>query len=233
MRTFRTLTEFYNSQEWKEFRKRLIFERTSACGGVLKDEITGQPIYKSYDIIAHHVAELTASNVNDVSISLNPDNIKLISHRTHNAEHARFGYTARKKVYFVFGAPCSGKSTYVDSVKGNSDLVVDIDLLWQALTGGQKYFKPNSLRANIFALYGELLEEVKIRKGTWQRAYIVSGAPYKADRERRIEMLGAEPIYIEATRDECMERLYADEERREVMDEWEGYIADWFEKYQE
>ena len=78
-----TLDNFYQSREWAAFREVVIHERTKE-DGLIYDEITGLPILRRYDIILHHVKELTDENVNDVTVSLNPENIQVVSHRTHN-----------------------------------------------------------------------------------------------------------------------------------------------------
>lgn len=230
---WRTLSEFYTSKEWRGLREQLIHERTNKADGILYDEHSGKPLIKSYDIIAHHKQELTLQNVNDYSVSLNPENIMLVSHKSHNEIHARFGYTQGRKVYYIYGAPCSGKSRWVENVKGNSDLVVDIDLVWQAITGGQKYFKPDALKANAFDLYNNLLDMVKTRQGKWARAYIIQGGAHKGQRERLIKELGAEPIFIDTDQQTCLQRLYSDTDRKAVQDQWAGYIADWFNTFQE
>ena len=72
-----TLGNFYRSKEWCSFRELLINERIDKNGEVICARC-GKPIYKRYDIIGHHVTELTEDNVNDASISLNPDNVVLI-----------------------------------------------------------------------------------------------------------------------------------------------------------
>lgn len=232
LKMYRTLTEFYTSKEWRAFRQQLIHDRTSKADGILYDEYSGKPLLKSYDIIAHHKQQLTLQNVNDYAISLNPENIMLVSMRSHNEIHSRFGYTQGRKVYYIYGAPCSGKSTWVESVKGNSDLVADIDLVWQAITGGRKYFKPDALKACAFQIYNDLLDMVKTRQGKWERAYIITGGAHKGQRERQIAELGAEPIYINTDQKTCLQRLHNDTERAEIKDRWAGYIADWFKAYQ-
>ena len=131
MRLFQNLPQFYNSDEWRKFRKQLIHERTNKADGILYDEFDGKPLLQSYDIVLHHKKPLTMQNVNDYSVSLNPENIMIVSQRSHNEIHGRFGYTTQRKVYFVYGAPCSGKTTFVNNIKGNSDLVVDMDNIWQ------------------------------------------------------------------------------------------------------
>lgn len=230
---YRSLSEFYTSKEWRAFRAQLINDRTNKADGILYDEFSGKPLLKSYDIIAHHKQQLTLQNVNDFSISLNPENIMLVSMKSHNEIHARFGYTQGRKVYYIYGAPCSGKSTWVENVKGNSDLIIDIDLVWQAITGGRKYYKPDALKACAFQLYNSLLDMAKTRQGKWERAYIITGGAHKGQRERQITELGAEPIFINTDQDTCLQRLYQDQERAEVQDQWAGYIADWFKLYQE
>lgn len=228
---FKSLDAFYNSDLWRNFRKQLIDERTNKADGILYCQHSGKPLLHSYEIVAHHIKPLTTQNVNDYSISLNPENILLVSHEAHNEIHARFGYCAQRKVYIVHGAPCSGKSSFVDRIKGNSDLIVDIDNIWEAVTG-KRYYKPNALKANVFAMRDTLLETVRTRAGNWERCFIIEGLPYKAERERRTAVYGAELIYIDTDQETCLRRLQADDSRREYEAEWRKYINDYFLRYQ-
>ena len=227
-----TLPQFYNSEEWRKFRQWLISERINPKDGILYDEYSGQPLVNSYDIVLHHITPLTMANVNDYSVSLNPANIMIVSQRSHNEIHSRFGYGANSKVYLVYGAPCSGKTTFVNGIKGNSDLVVDMDNIWQCITGGARYEKPNALRTNAFIVRDALYDSIKTRRGKWERAFVISGEPIASDRNRLISNLGAEAIFIDTDKATCLERLYADCNRAEQQKkEWAGYIEDWFEKY--
>ena len=232
MRTFTSLSQFYTSDEWRGFRASLLSERVNQNDGILYDEHNGKPLLNSYDIVAHHKIPLTMQNVNDYSISLNPENIMLVSHRSHNEIHARYGFAMLKKVYYVYGAPCSGKTTFVRESKGNSDLIVDIDLIWQAVTGGALFEKPDALKAAVFAMRDTLLDIVKTRSGKWERAYVIEGGALKADRERRINALGAEDIFIQCDKETCLQRLASDNTRELVREQWRGYIDDWFNRYQ-
>lgn len=232
MAWFHSLSSFYLSSEWRSLRASLLNERVNPKDGMLYDEYSGQPLINAYDIVAHHKIPLTMQNVNDASISLNPENIMLVSHRSHNEIHARYGFTTQKKVYYVYGAPCSGKSSFVANSKGNSDLIVDIDLIWQAVTGGEMYFKPDALKTIVFQLRDSLLEMVKTRTGKWERAWIIEGGAVKSSRMRRIEALGAEAIFIPADKETCLQRLASDDNRALVRDVWANYIEQWFEQYQ-
>lgn len=208
----------------------LIAERTNSNDGVLYSQHSGQPLLKAYDIVLHHIKPLTPNNVNDFSVSLNPANILICSQKEHNEIHARFGFVAERKVYYIYGAPCAGKTTFVREIKGNSDLVVDMDSIWECITGGERYEKPNALKTNAFSVRDCLLEMVRTRAGKWERAWIISSEGSSGVRERAIERLGAEPIYIESTIDECLKRLYKNPNGRDVK-EWEGFIKRFFEDY--
>lgn len=125
-----TLNNFYKSNQWRDLVNLLKLERVNEDGYVVCERC-GKPILKPYDCIAHHKIELTNDNVNDVNISLNPDNIELIHFKCHNKDHKRFGYENQRKVYIVYGAPYAGKSEWVRSVASYEDLIVDINDIYQ------------------------------------------------------------------------------------------------------
>lgn len=225
--------EFYRSKTWEKFRAVLIQERTNADGLVICEKC-GKPILRKYDCIAHHKKRLTDDNVNDVTIALNPDNVELIHFKCHNEEHQRYAGFAQR-VYLVYGSPCSGKTSWVNEQAYGDDLILDVDRLWDAICNDGRYGKqdgksgkPNRLKANVFGIRDAMLEQIRIRKGKWRNAYIIGGYPLRSDRDRLCELLNATPIYIEATRDECLKR--ADTERPE---RWKDYINNWFDSYTE
>ena len=222
-----TLDNFYQSKAWIKCYTLLRLERTDEDGNLICWH-WHKPITHKYDAIAHHTIFLTEMNVNDFTISLNPDLIQFVHHRCHNRIHNKLGYR-RQEVYLVYGSPLSGKSSYVDSVSDHGDLIVDMDLIWQSITGGAKYEKPASLNSVAFGIRDYLLETVKIRRGKWDNAYIIGGYPLISERERICKMLGAREIYIESTKEECLERLKLDLDRD--FDEWKTYIDAWWERY--
>lgn len=227
MKEFRTAHELYISSEFKTLRKELINTRKDS-DGVLRCEHCGKPLLKDYEIIAHHKQEITAANLNNVEISLNPLNIALVHLHCHNDIHNRFGYNI-KKVYIIHGAPCAGKSTFVNTEKNKNDLVVDIDLIWQALTGGLKYDKPEALKAVVFNIYNELLNQVETRAGKWRTAYVIIAEPRKAKRERLAQQLNAEQIFIDCNKQTAINRLENDNERSSSREQWRQYINNYFE----
>lgn len=219
-----TLSSFYKSKEWERLRGLIIHQREK--NGVIYDEITGAPIIKAYDIIAHHKEVLTDANVNDPAVALNPDNIILVSHKTHNQIHARFGYEGTRHIYIIYGAPCSGKTSYVESVAGADDLILDIDKLYKAVSVRPLHDKSKRLAKNVFILRDTILDMIKTRAGRFANAYIIGGYPLENERERLAETLGAELIFIERTKEECL--VIAETERTA---EYKKYIEEWFRDF--
>ncbi|MCQ2270982.1 MAG: HNH endonuclease [Bacteroidales bacterium] len=213
-----TLGNFYKSDEWESFRRIIMDERLDDNGDIVC-EYCHKPIVRAYDCIGHHVKELTESNVNDWNISLNRDNIILVHHKCHNKIHERFGHEWRRKVYIVYGSPCAGKSTWVRDNAGTNDLILDIDSIWECISTSRS----KRLRENMFGVRDCIMEQIKMRVGKWQTAFVVGGYPNKYDRERLADMLGAELIFIDESIETCMSRATTDDEQR--------FIRDWFSDF--
>lgn len=218
--------DFYRSDNWRNVRAGIINDRLK--DGVTICEHCGKPIISAYDIIGHHKIPLTPENIDDYNISLNPENIMLVHHKCHNIIHNKLSYI-NKEVYIVYGSPLSGKTSYVNSIKQEGDLIIDMDNIWQCISGCDRYVKPNRLKAVAFGVRDNLIDCVKYRRGKWQNAYIIGGYPLISQREALAKELGAKLIYIDTSKAECLERLRQDEDRS--LDEWTGYIDDWWEKF--
>lgn len=218
--TYTNLFTFYRSKEWEQFRKALLAERLERDGEII-DDVTGKPIVKAYDVILHHVIPLTEQNVFDADIALNPDNIQVVSHRTHNEIHNRFG-SWQRHIYIVYGSPCAGKSTWVDSVATKDDLIIDIDRLYNAINN----HRGNRVYTNVMALYRSLIDMVKTRNGTWNNVFIVRGFPLRGERERLAQQLDAELIHIDTDKETCLARSYG------KAPDYHEHVTDWWNKYQ-
>ncbi|MGL5718629.1 MAG: AAA family ATPase [Paraclostridium sp.] len=227
---WKTLKQFYDSKEWENFRNIIIAERTNIC------EECGKEIYEAGDIIIHHIKELTLDNVNDIYISLNPENVMVVCFDCHNKVHERFGYGNKRKyergIYLVSGAPCSGKTTYVKEHMTKGDLVIDLDEIFRAISLQDKYDKPDNLKYNVFAIKNLLIDNIKTRYGNFHSAWVIGGYSNKYEREKLSRDLGAEIIIIETTKEECIARLKQSNDYRKVKyKEWEGYINKWFDEF--
>ena len=223
------LADFYRSKEWERLREIIRLERANAAGDIICAHC-GQRIVKAYDCIAHHKTELTEANYHNADIALNPENIELVHHKCHNAIHEKTGYK-QPKVYLVWGSPLSGKNTYVQEVAKYGDLILDIDKLWEAVSGRPQYEKPNRIKENVFALRDLMLDMIAHRRGYWQTAYIIGGYALPNERERIAQRVGAECVYIDTSKEECLARLKTNASGRNVS-AWEKYICEWWETFE-
>lgn len=219
---------FYRSKEWTELLTQLKQERLDEDGQIIC-EYCGKPIVRAYDIIGHHKKELNESNVLDYSISLAPENIALVHHACHNRIHNKLGYSERQ-VFLVYGAPLSGKTTYVRDNANAGDLIIDMDSIWECISGLPRYEKPPRLKTIVFKVRDTLIESVKYRYGKWNNCYIIGGYPLQPERERLAKELGAREIFIEAKKEDCLSRLESCEDGRDKA-EWAAYIEEWFARY--
>lgn len=221
------MKKFYRSDEWALLIKRLKLDRVNSDGDLIC-EYCGKPIVKKYDCIGHHKKELTDANVNDYSISLNPDNIMLVHHRCHNIIHERWGHERPKKVYLVYGPPCSGKTTWVYEVAGQDDIILDMDSIWQMITVNDRYVKRERLKQNVFGVRDCILDQIRMRVGKWKNAYVIGGYPFSMERTRLEQSLGCECIFIYEDKETCLERARVSERHG-----WDKYIEQWFMNYSE
>jgi hypothetical protein len=219
------LKSFYASEAWIKFRLYIIGERGPKC--VKCKSVIANP----KDIILHHKKELTPENVHDVSISLNPVNIEVVCFDCHNKIHNRFGYQSARSVYIVYGAPLSGKKTYVKDNMKRGDIVIDMDMLYQALSLQDTYSKPDNLFSNVMAVHNQLIDHIKTRYGKWHNAWIIGGYADKYKREKTADDIGAEIIFCDVSKIECINRLAMDDSRQCMKEEWTKYINKWFDDY--
>jgi hypothetical protein len=219
------LKSFYASEAWVTLRLLLINERGNRC------EHCNKIIPKSKDLIGHHKIELTPENVNDRSISLDPEMIEIICFDCHNKVHNRFGRNTGRQVYIVYGPPMSGKTTFVKENMSRGDMLVDMDMLYAAVSMLPDYDKPDNLFNNVISIHNQLIDNIRTRYGKWNNAWIIGGYADKYKRERLADDMGAELIFCDVSKEECLRRLELDDDRRYRKDEWQGYINKWFESF--
>lgn len=224
-----SLYNFYRSREWENLLKVIKLQRTDSQGNIICEHC-GKPIVRSYDCIGHHITELTEENYTDYNISLNPVNIKLVHHKCHNIIHNKL-YSNNRQVFIVYGSPLAGKSTYVRESMTEGDLIIDIDNIWECISGCDRYVKPNRLKSVVFAVRDNLLESVKYRRGKWLNAYVIQSLPFKNERERLCDLYGARLIHIDTDKNTCIQRLHENNDGRNIK-EWEQYIEDYFRDYE-
>ena len=179
---------------------------------------------------AHHKEHLTDETLKDPAVAVNPDNIEILCAKCHALQHPVRGFIKkRKEVFIVYGSPLAGKGTYVRENMEPGDLVVDLDAIRSGISLQPLYTPAPPLQKTAFAVRDFLYEQIRIRAGEWQTAWVIAGLPRKNERERLAARLGASLVLVEATAEECHKRLYAADDGR--YPEWDKFIDQWFKDY--
>ena len=225
MAKYAVIKLFFASEAWQKFRMLIINQRGLRC------EHCHGLVARASELTLHHIVELTPENVSNADISLNPDNVMVVHSICHNSLHNRFGYQPERGVYIVFGAPFAGKKTYVREHMNRGDLVVDMDLLYAAMSMLPSYDKPEGLFQNVIGVHNLLLDNIRTRYGRWNSAWVIGGYQDKYKRDKIADDLDAEHIFCDVSKEECLRRLELDADRRYRKDEWRSYIEKWFAQY--
>lgn len=73
--------KFYHSKQWKECRRSYIANRVPIDGGVC------ERCHNNLGYIMHHKIEINPTNINDVNITLNHNNLEYLCKPCHDEEH--------------------------------------------------------------------------------------------------------------------------------------------------
>lgn len=229
MAKYQILELFYNSKEWKQFRIAYIEQRVHEDSGSFCD-YCGKHIDLKEDIQLHHEIEITPTNVGDANIALNPDNIKQLHRACHNTIH-KHALSKNKRVFLVYGPPGADIENYIAKRAWAGDLIADMDMIYEALSGLPRYTKPDNLLYNVKGVYNQLIDNIKTRYGKWDNAWIVGGYPDRYQRDKVAEQTGAEVVHIQATREQCIANIKQDPRRAKQEQEWTRYIDNWFDRH--
>ena len=131
------------------------------------------------------------------------------------------------KIILVYGAPCSGKTTYVKKRISSDDMVYDYDELTKALTYSDKHSiligKTHQYVLDIRTL---ILKQAKQDKEL-KTVYVIS--TYLTDKLKKLlESLNPTYVEMDTTREECLKLLAKDDTRVE-KEEWAKRINDWYD----
>lgn len=210
---------FYHSKAWERVRQAALLRDNGMC----QADGCNRPAEE-----VHHTIPLTLYNIDDPDTTLNLDRLVSLCRDCHFREHRRMmaqkferrecvlnkdgywfdedGVMRQTEVYLVWGAPASGKTTYVQKHREASDLVIDLDKIRWALGGGRNLLGVClSVREHLFRLIEERDGEVDCR-----RVWVIATLPNKKERHALTDRLRAREIHMDAGLEECKARAFAD-----------------------
>ena len=128
-------------------------------------------------------------------------------------------------VYIIWGSPGSGKTTYAKEHMTAGDILIDFDMLFQALTDGGDHEREYSLFDRVNGVRHYLIDTIRDFPEV-RHTWIVYGAPPEKDWEIFRE-LGAESVFIDTPRRECIRRCI---KRGGDPEHWTAIVNKWFDK---
>ena len=131
-------------------------------------------------------------------------------------------------VKLVYGAPCSGKSTYVQNNADIQDIIYDGDDILSVITTKKDHSVTESeIRFVASDIRYNLLESASNRKV--ETFWLIASYPTESVL-KLIKDFQYEEIFINATMQECLKRLENDETRPD-KEKWKEIIQKWFEEH--
>jgi predicted kinase len=140
------------------------------------------------------------------------------------------GELIKSNVFIVWGSPASGKTTHVRNNMKNGDLIIDLDLIKQAISMQEKTEAPDNLLNIAISIRETLYNIVEKKEFNCDNVWIVASLPKHEDREKLRQRLNAELIHIDTDKNECIRRAHKDNERKD-KEKQEKLINKWFKAY--
>lgn len=131
------------------------------------------------------------------------------------------------KIKVVWGAPCSGKSTYARDHMQDADLVYDYDSLISAMTGKSGHRAEKSRAHRLALAMRNLFIKISAEDTEIQDAYVLTRRPSQY-LQTVLDGCEVEYIHLDTSREECLARLQTDDSR-EDKEAWAKIINDYFD----
>lgn len=123
----------------------------------------------------------------------------------------------------VWGAPCSGKTSYVRANAKRGDVICDFDAIYQAVSGLGSYERLPELKGFVIEVVVGVYDAIE--RHDELDAWIISATRNKEILNALVEQFDAELVTLEVSRKEAHRRC--DEDDR--PEEWHDFIDAWFD----
>ena len=182
-----TLENFYTSKAWQKCRRYVIADILSRDGALYCSRCRKE-IMEPNDAVLHHIKPLDDDTVGDPDIAYNPDNLEILCHACHNAEHDKGWILSReKRVYILCGGTDADREKYIVEHASDGALVVSIPRIQDALSPRRKR---DRLMPVVWQVRDIIYTSIEKRFGPWTDAWIVGEFSNVAEREALARRMG-------------------------------------------
>ena len=191
-----TLENFYTSKAWQKCRRYVIADILSRDGALYCSRCRKE-IMEPNDAVLHHIKPLDDDTVGDPDVAYNPDNLEILCHACHNAEHDK-GWTLsrEKRVYILCGGTDADREKYIVGHASDGALVVSIPRIQDALSPRRKR---DRLMPVVWQVRDVIYTSIEKRFGPWTEAWIVGEFSNVAEREALARRMGG--AVLDCTKD--------------------------------
>lgn len=194
----------YDDPRWELLRDQVLSEEPLCRAGC------GRPPRVVDHIRPHRGDETLAFDRTNLQAMCKGCHDAKTAHETGFAGAGPKRLTTPTRVTLVCGPPCSGKTTYVRERAEPGDLVVDWDVLAQALGSPHPHHHPPAL-VPFIAEARDAVTARLARRHDVARAWLIATAPRDADRRRLTPDGATATVVLLATpEDECVRRARRD-----------------------
>ena len=191
-----TLENFYTSKAWQKCRRYVIADILSRDGALYCSRCRKE-IMEPNDAVLHHIKPLDDDTVGDPDVAYNPDNLEILCHACHNAEHDKgWSLSREKRVYILCGGTDADREKYIVEHASDGALVVSIPRIQDALSPRRKR---DRLMPVVWQVRDVIYTSIEKRFGPWTEAWIVGEFSNVAEREALARRMGG--TVLDCTKD--------------------------------
>lgn len=191
-----TLENFYTSKAWQKCRRYVIADILSRDGALYCSRCRKE-IMEPNDAVLHHIKPLDDDTVGDPDVAYNPDNLEILCHSCHNAEHDKgWSVSREKRVYILCGGTDADREKYIVEHASDGALVVSIPRIQDALSPRRKR---DRLMPIVWQVRDVVYTSIEKRFGPWTEAWIVGEFSNVAEREALARRMGG--TVLDCTKD--------------------------------